>query len=150
MKISPKRSDEIQLRALSIALRSPRATPRRMRAVFADALDRYLANAYPPRASSRPRKDERNEYLGADYLIRCAKPKTKPSNKKSVSDALAEEAAKFGISISGMAIRKLPTKHPRAKLLATQFIANANGRDPYADAIREASWHWRRAETELD
>jgi len=135
-----KRADHMQLRALSVALRSSRGTPRAMRLKFAAVLDRYLRDDYP-RPNGRPDKSERNAWLAVDYLIRCAAP---GATKTAESVALSEECAKADIAITDTAIRKLPAKHPRAKGVAAQLIESAQGR--YAEAIREATWHWQRAE----
>ncbi len=152
MNISPKRADLMQLRALSIALRTSRATPRKMRSVFADALDRYLADAYP-QPNGRPTTKERNAWLAVDYLIRCAQAEASQKKFlfKTIAGNLAAECAKYRIKITAITIAKLPTQHPHAQHVAEQLIESAKmfrrfPRDAYAEAIREASWHWQRAE----
>jgi hypothetical protein len=144
VKISPKRIDALQLRALSQALRSADGIASSMQAKFADALDRYLADDYAPRPNARPRKDERNAWLAVDYLIRCERPK---ATKMAESKDLSNECAKAGIKIDAGTIRKLPTKHPRAKKIAMELLERAEiFRDPHAAAIFEACGHWLRAE----
>jgi hypothetical protein len=139
VKLSPKGADRMQLRALSFALRAPRATPRRMRLVFADALDRYLEDAYPRRASSRPRKDERNAWLAVDYLIRC----TKTRSKNDAAGALSDACESFGFRIADTAIRKLPAQHRDAARVARQLIDDAG----YSKALSWAEWNWQQCET---
>jgi hypothetical protein len=142
VKVSPKQADAMQLGALAIALRSKGDIPPKMRGVYADALDRYLADGYPARAKSRPRKDQRNQWLAVDYLIRRSK-----MHAKRAAGELSDECATHGITIDGTAIAKLPAAHPAARALATDLLERAViFRDPYAAALREACGHWLRAE----
>ncbi len=144
MKLSPKRADALQLRALAETLRSDADIAASMRVVFADALDRYVADEYPARAKNRPKQDERNMWLAVDYLIRLTEPK---ATKMAESLALSRACANHGIKISDSTIRKLLATHPRAARLAKELIDNAKVfRDPIAAALREAEGHWLRAE----
>jgi hypothetical protein len=146
VKISPKRADLTQLRTLKRVIQSgqPLSEDRKLRARWVLALGRIMENKYPARLKSRPRKDERNAWLAADYLIRCARPGAK---KAAESKELSLECEKRGIKIAATAIRKLPAEHPGAERAARSLIAAAsNFRDPHAAALREACGHWLRAE----
>jgi hypothetical protein len=147
MKVSPKRADMMQLRVLKRMIQNDTLPKdRTARARYVLALARIIANKYPARLNSRPRKDERNAWLAVDYLIRCARPK---ATKMAESKDLAGECARYRIKITDAAIRKLPKKHPRAKHIAAEMIERAQiFRDPIAAATREAGGHWQRAQAQ--
>jgi hypothetical protein len=136
LNIPQKRTDELQLRVLSVALRSPDDIAADRRIVFADALDRYLTG-YPRRAKHRPRQDERNFWLAVGYCIRCIELKGKKI-KKQISGTLSDEYAELlSIKLDATAIRKLPAQHPDAMREAKRLIkeATAFSARPYERAF---------------
>ncbi len=144
MNTKTKQADVLQLRVLKRTIQSGTPIAKTMRASYVLVLARVIADQYPARAKSRPRKDERNLWIAVDYLLRC---KAKRATKTAESTELSDICSDHEIAISPEAIRKLPAQYTRAKRLAARLLKESAGRrDPLETAINQAFGHWLRAE----